>query len=76
MCNYGYAHYYGNTPSEYAFWDFSTNAVATTRLGIPTIGFGPGDSKLAHMLDESLPVQQIVDACGFYMHLIQTLREG
>jgi len=75
MCNYGYAHYYGNTPSEYAFWDFSTNAVGTTRLGIPTIGFGPGDSKLAHMLDESLPVQQIVDACGFYMHLIQTLGE-
>ena len=31
------------------FWDFSTNAVTPVSLGIPTIGFGPGDYKVAHM---------------------------
>jgi len=40
---------FGRAPGDYVFWDFSTNAVATVREGIPTIGFGPGDYRLAHM---------------------------
>jgi len=62
---------FGSDPSEFVFWDFSTNAVTPVALGIPTIGFGPGDYRLAHMRDESCPVQQIVDACGFYVRVIE-----
>jgi len=42
-------------------------------LGIPVIGFGPGESKLAHMRNESCAVSQIVDACSFYTNLIQKI---
>lgn len=55
------------------YWDFSTNAVATTALGIPTIGFGPGEYKLAHMVNENCELRQIVDACDFYATLMGTL---
>jgi putative selenium metabolism hydrolase len=55
------------------YWDFSTNAVATVELGIPTIGFGPGEYKLAHMVNESCRVDQIADACNFYVHLMASL---
>jgi putative selenium metabolism hydrolase len=48
-------------------WDFSTNGVATAgRLSIPSIGFGPGDSKKAHMVDESCEISQIKAAAAFY----------
>jgi len=55
------------------FWDFSTNAVGLIRHGIPCIGFGPGDPKLAHTRDEKCPVKQIIDAYFFYKELINTI---
>ncbi len=61
-----YAETFGKQPEKYDFWDFSTNAVALIRLGIPTIGFGPGEHKLAHMRDERCAVRQIVEACEVY----------
>ncbi len=69
-CITAYRTQFGAEPSAYDFWDFSTNAVTPVSLGIPTIGFGPGDHKLAHMVNEHCPVRQIVDACGFYTSLI------
>jgi acetylornithine deacetylase len=33
-----------------------------TRAGIPTIAFGPGDIALAHAVDESVPVDELVRA--------------
>lgn len=55
-------------------WDFSTNGVATAgRLGIPTMGFGPGDSKRAHTVDEYCEISQIPDAAMFYAALCQSL---
>jgi len=48
-------------------WDFCTNGVATAgQMGIPTIGFGPGDPKQAHMDDEFCPVSEIISAAEFY----------
>jgi len=70
QCTAAYIQNFGRAPEEYGFWDFSTNAVTPVGLGIPTIGFGPGDPKLAHMLDERCAVQQIIEACGFYISLI------
>jgi acetylornithine deacetylase/succinyl-diaminopimelate desuccinylase-like protein len=65
--------YFGSEPSEFEYWDFSTNAVTPVSLGIPTIGFGPGESKLAHMLNESIEVSHILEACNFYQRVIQKI---
>jgi len=72
-CIAAYRENFGREPTDYDFWDFSTNAVTPVRLGIPTIGFGPGESKLAHMRNESCEVHQILDACGFYTRVIQKI---
>lgn len=72
-CTKAYQKNFGHEPTEFGFWDFSTNAVTPVSMGIPTIGFGPGDYQLAHMRDEHCPVDQIVDACRFYVRLIDEL---
>ncbi len=72
-CVAAYEEQFGQTPAAFDFWDFSTNAVTPVSLGIPTIGFGPGEYKLAHMRDERCAVQQIIDACGFYARLAERL---
>ena len=69
-CLAAYQAQFGAAATEFDFWDFSTNAVTPVSLGIPTIGFGPGEHKQAHMRNENCPVSQIVDACGFYVNLI------
>ncbi len=65
-----YQRTFGAPPAEFGFWDFSTNAVTPVRLGIPTIGFGPGDYQLAHARNERIPLRQIVEACRFYIEVI------
>jgi putative selenium metabolism hydrolase len=72
-CVAAYRENFGHDPKEYDFWDFSTNAVTPVRMGIPTIGFGPGEYKLAHMRNESCDVSQILEACGFYTRVIQKI---
>lgn len=72
-CIKAYRANFGIPPDKFDFWDFSTNAVTPVSMGIPTIGFGPGDYKLAHMRDEQCPISQILDACSFYVHLIDTI---
>lgn len=63
----------GSKPEKFDYWDFSTNAVAVVAQGIPTIGFGPGEHKLAHMRDEKVAVDQITEACAVYAGVIQRL---
>jgi putative selenium metabolism hydrolase len=72
-CIATYRESFGNDPTEYEFWDFSTNAVTPVSMGIPTIGFGPGEHKLAHMRNESCDVNQILDACEFYTRVIEKI---
>ncbi len=51
-------------------WTFSTNGVATAgRLGIPTVGFGPGNEVYAHTTNEQMPVDHLVKATEFYATL-------
>jgi putative selenium metabolism hydrolase len=64
---------YGKRPEKFDFWDFSTNAVATVTMDIPTIGFGPGEYKLSHMTNERCAVGQILDACDVYTEVIGKL---
>lgn len=61
---------FGKAPEKFDYWDFSTNAVAVVRLGVPTIGFGPGEYKLAHMRDERCAVSEIVAACEVYVRVM------
>lgn len=63
----------GQEPQDFEYWDFSTNAVATVSLGIPTIGFGPGEHKLAHMRNERCEINQILTAYSVYSHVIHAL---
>ena len=72
-CVHAFKQVFGNTPQDFTFWDFGTNAVTLIGRDIPCIGFGPGDSKLAHMRDEKCPVDQIVDACAFYARVIEQI---
>jgi putative selenium metabolism hydrolase len=72
-CIAAYTESFGNKPTHFEFWDFSTNAVTPVSLGIPTIGFGPGDHKMAHMRNESCEVRQIVEASSFYARLVEKI---
>jgi putative selenium metabolism hydrolase len=72
-CLAAYREALGKESTEFGYWDFSTNAVTPVRLGIPTIGFGPGDPKLAHTRNENCAVSQILEACAFYMRLIEKI---
>jgi putative selenium metabolism hydrolase len=58
-------------------WDFSTNGTYWAgKAGIPSIGFGPGDEKTAHMIDERVPLQEVVDATQFYALLPYLLKNN
>jgi putative selenium metabolism hydrolase len=64
---------YGAAPKKYDFWDFGTNAVTPVSMGIPTIGFGPGEYKLAHMQNERCSIEKMKESCHVYAQLIDEL---
>ena len=68
-----YADVYGREPEKFDYWDFGTNAVTPVSMGVPTIGFGPGAYKLAHMRDERCSLSQIREAVRVYCALIREL---
>lgn len=72
-CVAAYRKVFGSDPRGFEFWDFSTNAVTPASMGIPTIGFGPGEYKLAHMRNEHCKLHQIVEACNFYAQLAMSI---
>lgn len=48
-------------------WDFSTNGIYWAgKAGIPSIGFGPGDERVAHAVNECVPLDEVVKATEFY----------
>jgi len=48
-------------------WTFSTNGVGSMGImGVPTIGFGPGDETVAHSAGERVAIRHLVDAMAFY----------
>ena len=42
-------------------------------MDIPTIGFGPGEYKLAHMVDENCRISQITESCAVYAGMMAAL---
>jgi len=56
-------------------WDFSTNGTYWAgKAGIPSIGFGPGDERDAHTINENVPLDDMVAATEFYAYLPEALR--
>lgn len=48
-------------------WTFSTNGVAINGMfGIPCVGFGPAAESVAHTVNDSVPIQQLIDSAAFY----------
>jgi len=51
-------------------WEFSTDGVYTMgRAGIPTVGFGPGEERFAHAMDEQIRLDDIYAAARVYGRL-------
>jgi putative selenium metabolism hydrolase len=51
-------------------WGFSTDGAYTRgEAGIPTIGFGPGDDRLAHTANEQIRVADVLLAARGYAHI-------
>jgi putative selenium metabolism hydrolase len=48
-------------------WTFSTNGVGSMGvMGVPTIGFGPGEEDVAHSVKERVAIRHLVEAAQFY----------
>jgi succinyl-diaminopimelate desuccinylase len=54
-------------------WQFGVNATYMNAAGIPSVGIGPGDERLAHTPDERVPIEQVLQACRVYALLIERL---
>ena len=56
----------GKAPTVHR-WTFSTNAVSIAGMfGIPCVGFGPAAENVAHTVNDSVPIQHLVDCAAFY----------
>ncbi|MGC9973613.1 MAG: YgeY family selenium metabolism-linked hydrolase [Bryobacteraceae bacterium] len=54
-------------PPVIGTWTFSTNGVGSMGImGVPTIGFGPGEEEVAHSVNERVPIRDLVEAAAFY----------
>lgn len=60
---------FGKKP-EVTKWDFCTNATHLCgRMGIPAMGYGPGDETLCHGTQDKVPVDELLDAIKLYAAL-------
>lgn len=50
-------------------WRFATDGGHTAEAGIPTIGFAPGEERLAHTIEERISIAQITEAMAGYIAL-------
>jgi acetylornithine deacetylase/succinyl-diaminopimelate desuccinylase-like protein len=54
-------------------WHFATDGGHLMQAGIPTVGFGPGNEKLAHTNQERISLAQMQEALVGYVALILAL---
>ncbi len=60
-------------PVPTATWSFATDGGHLMAAGVPTVGFGPGDPRLAHTNRERLPVAALVEGLVGYVALATRL---
>jgi len=54
-------------PPRLTRWEFSTDGVYTAGVaGIPTVGFGPGEERYAHTVDDQVRIADLASAAGGY----------
>lgn len=57
-----------------ATWRFCTNAAwSAGALGVPTIGYGPADEPDIHIVDEHLPIADLIAAAEGYTAIVRAL---
>ena len=55
-----------NKPPIVHRWTFSTNAVSIDGMfGIPCVGFGPAPENVAHTVNDSVPIEHLVNCARF-----------
>ncbi|MCD6303166.1 MAG: M20/M25/M40 family metallo-hydrolase, partial [Anaerolineae bacterium] len=54
-------------------WGFATDGGHLVQAGIPCVGYGPGDPALAHVADENIAVEELVEATAGYLGLAMFL---
>jgi acetylornithine deacetylase/succinyl-diaminopimelate desuccinylase-like protein len=58
-------------------WEFSTDGTYTAGVAnIPTVGFGPGEERYAHTVDEQIQLNDVVNATRVYARLAVELLGG
>ncbi len=58
-------------------WDFSTDGTYTMGVaGIPTIGFGPGEEKFVHTVDEQIRLNDVERAARAYARIAAEILAG
>ncbi|MGQ9598822.1 MAG: M20/M25/M40 family metallo-hydrolase [Anaerolineae bacterium] len=58
-----------NRPVQIGTWRFATDGGHFAEAGMTVIGFGPGDDRLVHTVEERLPVDQLIEGTVGYMAL-------
>ncbi|NLD72157.1 MAG: M20/M25/M40 family metallo-hydrolase, partial [Chloroflexi bacterium] len=56
-------------PVEVGVWTFCTDGGHLAAAGVPCIGFGPGGEDQAHVYDERLSIDELLEATVAYMAL-------
>lgn len=61
-------------PAATTQWAFCTNGSGSAgRLGIPTIGYGPGSEELAHRVDEHIEIEDLLAGARGYTAIVPAL---
>jgi acetylornithine deacetylase/succinyl-diaminopimelate desuccinylase-like protein len=60
-------------PPEWYFTDgYNEMDFLVNDMGIPTVQYGPGDSRLCHTDDERLDINQLLTCCRVYQRMIES----
>lgn len=54
---------------EVGTWRFATDGGHLSAVGVTVLGFGPGDDRIAHTVEEHLPLDQLFESVVGYMAL-------
>ncbi len=54
---------------KYNTWTFATDGRIYSRLGIPVVGFGPGEERFAHTSADHVKVKDVIDSVKVYSYL-------